>query len=55
MGSLKPLLQPAGQGRLLNVIGNPIRLIISGRDTGGTFALVESSDPANGPPAPGNI
>ncbi|HEY6166681.1 MAG TPA: cupin domain-containing protein [Verrucomicrobiae bacterium] len=51
MTSLKPLVQPAGGGKKVNVLVNVIRIVVHSRDTGGTFSVVETNDGAQeGPP-----
>jgi len=48
---MKTIVQPAGGGEYVNVIGNPIRIVVRSRDTGGAFAVIESTDASQqGPP-----
>jgi mannose-6-phosphate isomerase-like protein (cupin superfamily) len=45
------LLVKRGDGRLIHVLGNDIRVKISSRDTGGAFAVFEAqTQPFHGPP-----
>jgi quercetin dioxygenase-like cupin family protein len=49
---MNPIQVPPGGGKQVNVLGIPINIRISGRDTNGTLAVVESHDVANGGPPP---
>jgi quercetin dioxygenase-like cupin family protein len=49
---MNPIHVPQNGGKHVNVLGIPITIRISGRDTGGTLAVVESHDGANGGPPP---
>lgn len=49
---MNPIHVPKDGGKQVNVLGIPITIRISGRDTGGTLAVVESHDGVNGGPPP---
>jgi quercetin dioxygenase-like cupin family protein len=49
---MTPIVIPSDGGRKLNILGIPMVLRLSGRDTGGVVSAVESHDvPGGGPPA----
>lgn len=48
---MEPKHIPVGGGKAVNVLGTPMLLRVSGSDTNGTLAVVESHDaPGGGPP-----
>jgi quercetin dioxygenase-like cupin family protein len=49
---MNPIQVPPNGGKQVNVLGIPINIRISGRDTGGTVAVVESHDVTHGGPPP---
>ncbi len=42
---MEPKIVAAGAGRALSVLGDNLRIRLTGEDTGGTFALVEQTNP----------
>ncbi len=49
---MQPVHVSAGEGKVCNVLGIPIRIRVHGRDTGGTHSVVESADKIDGGPPP---
>lgn len=51
VATCQPRISAAHDGEILNVLGESVRIILSGADTGGTLAVVEDvSPPGGGPP-----
>lgn len=51
MAKGNPRVVPPGAGKTFNVLGDSIRCVLTGADTGGAYAIVEqASDPGSGPP-----
>ncbi len=52
--SIKSILTTVGpqEGQIVSIAGGAYRIVISGEQTGGTFAVIEMSVPPNGGPGP---